>query len=338
MRRESIILSHGSGGKLSQELFQQIFNKHFKNPVLDKRTDSAVLAFAGSHLAFTTDSYVVNPIFFPNASIGSLAICGTVNDLAVSGATPLYISAGFIIEEGFSFSDLETIVADMAAKAHEARVVIVAGDTKVVPKGVCDKIFITTSGIGTVKPEHVNICTGFDIQAGDKIIINGPIANHGMAIFTKRHQFEIQTNIVSDCAPLNHLIAEVLAACSGIHFMRDATRGGLATVLCECIEDKSCGVLIDEIHIPIQENVKALCDILGFDPLYIANEGKVVIVVREADAENVLAIMRGHELGKNSAMIGEIIDHHPGKVCMQTSIGGRRILAMLAGDQLPRIC
>jgi hydrogenase expression/formation protein HypE len=337
MPDEFIKLGHGSGGKLSQALFQRLFKRYFKNPVLDQHTDSAILPWAGDHLAFTTDSYVVNPIFFPNASIGTLAVCGTVNDLAVVGATPLYISAAFVIEEGFAFSDLEVIVADMAAKAKEAQVTIVAGDTKVVEKGACDRIFISTSGVGVLKPEHADICTGRHIRACDKIIINGSIADHGMAIFTGRSHY-IQTDIVSDCAPLNHLIADVLSCVKGVHFMRDATRGGLATVLCECMTGKHFGILIDEDRIPVKENVKGLCDIMGFDPLYIANEGKVVMVVKESDAEKVIGIMKKHEIGKDGIIIGEVVDHHPGKVWVQTSVGGRRILEMLSGDQLPRIC
>jgi len=334
----NILLSHGSGGRLSQDLFTGLFAKYFHNPILDQRTDSAVLQIPSKHLAFTTDAYVVNPIFFPGASIGSLAICGTVNDLAVAGAVPLYISSAFILEEGLPYSDLEKIVTDMAEKAREAQVTIVAGDTKVVTKGACDKIFITTSGIGLLKPEHIPISTGQNIEIGDKILINGPIANHGMAILSKRYNLHLQTDLISDCAPLNHLIAAVLQADCEVHFMRDATRGGLATVLCECVEKKTFGMFIDEALIPVDENVRFLCEMFGFDPFYMANEGKVVLVVKRTHAEQVLAVMQQNPLGRHSAIIGEITEKPVGKVGLQTLIGGKRLLQMLAGDPLPRIC
>ena len=333
-----ILLSHGSGGKLSHELISEIFIKYFKNEILDAQTDSAVLDIPGRHLSFTTDSYVVDPIFFQGGNIGKLAVCGTINDLAVSGAKPLYLSCGFIIEEGFALSDLEIIVKTMAEEAKNAGVKIVTGDTKIVNKGKCDKIFINTAGIGILKPERKNISFGANITPGDKIIVNGSIGDHGIAILAARESLSFQADVQSDCASLNGLIQSCLASSENIKFMRDATRGGIATVLCELAENKKLGVIIEENEVPLKDLVKGTCEVFGFDPLYLANEGKVVMVVGAQDAELILQKMRNHPLGQEAQIIGEITTNHPTKVLMNTEVGGRRIIDMLAGEMLPRIC
>jgi hydrogenase expression/formation protein HypE len=335
---KTILLGHGSGGKLSHDLIKNLFVKYFSNDILSEQTDSAVLSLSGKKLAFTADSFVVDPIFFPGGDIGKLAVAGTVNDLSVSGALPHYLSASFIIEEGLPFSVLEKIVKSMAGEAKNSGIIIVTGDTKVVNRGKCDKIFITTSGIGEIPEKHINIGSGNNIQPGDKIIINGTIADHGMAVMAAREDLSFKTDILSDCACLNHLIAEALSLTDEMRFMRDATRGGLATVLCELSEHKHFGIEIDEEFLPVNENVRGMCELLGFDPLYVANEGKVVMVVGDKDAERVLTALRRNNLGKDAAIIGEIVDEHHGKVWLTTGIGGRRIIDMLAGEQLPRIC
>jgi len=333
-----ILLGHGSGGKLSHNLIKQVFVKHFDNDILKLQTDSALLKVEAGNIAFTTDSYVVDPIFFPGGNIGKLAVCGTVNDLAVSGAVPKYISAAFIIEEGFPLDDLENIVKTMAAEARKAGVMIVTGDTKVVNRGQCDKVFINTTGIGILDEKHWNISTGKNIVAGDKIIINGSIADHGMAIMASRNFGNFKTDISSDCACLNGMIRKVLDSGCNVKFMRDATRGGLATVLCELTESTVYGIVINEKAVLVNENVRGLCELLGFDPFYVANEGKVIMIVDKNDADKVLAIMHSHELGKQSTIIGDFVEDHPGKAVLQTEIGGKRIIDMLAGEQLPRIC
>ena len=338
MKENTILLGHGSGGKLSHELIQNLFLKHFSENESHFPTDASILPLMGQYVAFTTDSYVVDPIFFPGGNIGKLAVCGTVNDLAVSGATPFYMSCGFIIEEGFPIDQLEEIVISMAHEAKKAGVKIVAGDTKVVDKGKCDKIFINTSGIGIVNKTHHHISYGKNILPGDKIIINGNIAEHGVAIIGARNNIEFADDLHSDCASLNGLINEAMKVSDHIHFMRDATRGGLATVLCELVESRNYGILINESDIPVSESVAGLCEVFGFDPLYIANEGKVVMVVAAKDADKVLSAMRKHELGRQACIIGEIIATNRQKVLLETSIGGKRILDMLTGEQLPRIC
>jgi hydrogenase expression/formation protein HypE len=335
---DRILLGHGSGGKLSHDLISGLFMRYFSNPYLDQQTDSAVVGRDGARLAFTTDSYVVDPIFFPGGNIGKLAICGTVNDLAVSGAIPLYISTGFILEEGFAHSDLQLIVESMAAEARAAGVSIVTGDTKVVPRGKCDKIFINTAGIGYIDPMHEHIGSGRTVRPGDRIIINGTIGDHGMAILAARKELNLTSSIESDCASLNGLIREMIETSSGVRFMRDATRGGLATVLAELAERTRYGVSISEEAIPVNPKVRAICEILGFDPLYVANEGKVVIVAERREAESILAIIQKHPLGADACIIGEVTAEYPGKAWMQTAIGGKRILDMLSGEQLPRIC
>ncbi len=338
MNQKEILLNHGSGGKLSQDLFKSVFGKYFGNPILDKLTDSAIVESPGTHLAFTTDSYVVDPIFFPGGNIGTLAVCGTVNDLSVAGAEPIMLSTGFIIEEGFPLSKLEEVVSEMAAKAKEAGVSIVTGDTKVVNKGKCDGLFINTSGIGRVDQARKHISYGETISPGDVILINGTLGDHGMAILSKRNEINLHTKIASDCAPLNGIIQDVLAVSDKVRFMRDATRGGLATVLCECVTNREYGIRIDESTLPLRESVMGMCDMLGFDPLYIANEGKVVMIVAPEDAQRVLETMQQHPYGKEAAIVGEVVADHPGKVTLQTEIGGKRIVEIPAGDQLPRIC
>lgn len=335
---DRILLGHGSGGKLSHDLISKLFFRYFHNPLLDKQTDSAVLSAGNSRLAFTTDSYVVDPIFFPGGNIGKLAICGTVNDLAVSGAEPLYLSVGFIIEEGFPMAHLEEIVASMADEAGKAGVKIVTGDTKVVNKGKCDKIFINTAGLGKIQEKHARIGEAADICPGDLVIINGSIGDHGIAVMAARNDLNIQSDIQSDCAPLNGLIQEILDVTEGVKFMRDATRGGLATVLAELAERTRLGINIREASIPVRPKVRAFCELLGFDPLYVANEGKVVMVADPGSAEKIIDIMKNHAYGRDGQIIGEISAEHPGRAWVSTGIGGKRILDMLAGEQLPRIC
>ncbi len=335
---DTILLGHGSGGQLMHDLITSLFIEHFSNPVLNRQTDSALLRLNKDEIAFTTDAFVVDPIFFPGGDIGKLAICGTVNDVAVAGAKPLYISCSFILEEGLPFSDLEKIVRSMADEARNAGVQIVTGDTKVVDKGKCDKVFITTTGIGELDGQHREISSGSLIKPGDKIIINGSIGDHGMAVMSARNDLNLQTSIASDCASLNGLIEEALSVSDQIRFMRDATRGGLATILAELSQNKPYGILINEEELVVEENVRGICELLGFDPLYVANEGKVLMVVGRNDAEKVLSKLRNHRLGKASSIIGEVVSDHPGKSWINTAVGGKRIIDVLAGEQLPRIC
>jgi hydrogenase expression/formation protein HypE len=331
-----ITLNHGSGGTLTQTLIKDVFVKMFG--MTEPLTDSAILEESGYILAFTTDSYVVNPLFFPGGNIGKLAVCGTVNDLAVSGATPLHIAASFIIEEGFPFSDLEIIVRSMAEEAFHAGVKIVTGDTKVVEKGKCDKMFITTSGTGILRKDLVHISTGARIRPGDKLIINGSLGNHTIAVLGARNQLSFNTTVASDCASLNHLISSFLEQCCEIRFIRDLTRGGLTAVLNELAQIIKSGILIHEDLIPVDEPVRGLCEILGFDPLYLANEGKILIVAGKTEYQKILDILRSNPLGENSSVIGEFISENTGSVILETSAGGRRILENPSGIQLPRIC
>jgi len=335
---KNILLGHGSGGQLSHDLITNLFVKYFSNNILDEQTDAAVLQVDSKNLAFTTDSFVVDPIFFPGGDIGKLAVAGTVNDVAVSGAKPLYLSTSFMIEEGFPFRDLEVIVRSMANEANKAGVKIVTGDTKVVNRGKVDKVFINTSGIGVLSESRNAIGSGKNMKAGDKIIINGSLADHGMCIMAAREEIRFKTDIESDCACLNYLIHDALDVSNQIHFMRDATRGGLGTVLCELASGKGFGIEINEEKLPVNENVRGMCELLGFDPLYVANEGKVLMVVGREDAEAVLQVLRKNELGREAAIIGEVVEEHKGKAWLTTGIGGRRIIDMLAGEQLPRIC
>ncbi len=333
---ENISLNHGSGGKLTHKLIKDVFVKRFgsERPL----TDSAIIQEKGVILATTTDSYVVDPLFFPGGNIGKLAVCGTVNDLAVSGAVPSFISAAFIIEEGLPVSDLERIVESMTEEAKKAGIIIVAGDTKVVEKGKCDKLFITTSGTGFLSPGLEHISTGEKIETGDRIIINGPVGDHAIAVLGARNNFNFNTPVVSDCSSLNHLIKRIISGKINVKFMRDVTRGGLAAVLNELSEMTGRGIIIDEASVPVNEPVRGLCELLGFDPLYLANEGKLILVVDARDESKALKIMRQDELGKNSAVIGEITPENKNIVMLNTPAGGKRIIYMPSGIQLPRIC
>jgi len=333
-----ISIGHGSGGAMTRDLIEGLFQSSFNNDILDRLSDSAVININNSSLAFTTDSYVIDPVFFPGGNIGKLAICGTVNDLAVSGSVPAYITCGFIIEEGFSISQLKEIIQSMANEARVAGVKIVAGDTKVVNRGKCDKIFINTSGIGLLKNRDISISTAGRISPGDKILINGPIGDHAIAILKARGDLGIELDIESDCASLNDLISQVMVYQGDIIFMRDATRGGLATVLVELAEMTGSVIEISEPDIPVRESVKSVCELLGFDPLYLANEGKVVMVVSQQKCDLILETLRSHKLGKESRVIGEIASMNKGEVILKTIIGGKRQINMLASDQLPRIC
>ena len=334
MNDDKILLAHGSGGKLSHDLIES-FLPDLSNPMLDKLDDSAVFDLEG-RLAFTTDSYTVNPIFFPGGDIGKLAVCGTVNDLSMSGAQPLYLSLAFIIEEGLPVADLKKVLTSIRETAAEAGVKIVTGDTKVVNRGNADKLFINTTGIGQV-PESVNISAA-NAQPGDKVIINGNIGDHGIAVLSRREGLEFKLPVPSDCAPLNHLVAEMLAASPNIHCLRDPTRGGLATTLNDFAAASEVGIFIEEDQIPVARAVQAASELLGLDPLYIANEGKVVAVVPAADAENVLNAMKRNEYGKDARVIGEVVASHPGQVVMKTALGSSRIVDMPVGELLPRIC
>ena len=333
---EFITLNQGSGGNPTHQLIDKVFVKRFG--MAEPLTDSAILKITGSLLAFTTDSYVVDPLFFPGGNIGKLAVCGTVNDLSVSGAEPVYISAAFIIEEGLNLNDLILIAESMAEEALNAGVRIVTGDTKVVEKGKCDKLFITTSGIGIMKPEREHIGRGQQIKTGDKLIINGPLGNHSISVLGARKELNFSTPVISDCASLNHLISKVLKNSDGIRFMRDLTRGGLGTILNELAGMINSGIEINEDAVPVDDPVKGLCELLGFDPFYLANEGKLLIVVRSGQEEHVLDILRSDPLGKDSQIIGEIIPDKRNFVVLKTSIGGKRILDLPSGQQLPRIC
>jgi len=333
--KDKILLAHGSGGKLAHELVERIFVKAFANPFLAKLDDSAVIDFKG-RLAFTTDSYVVSPIFFPGGDIGKLAVCGTVNDLAMSGAKPLFLSLSFIIEEGLSQGELTEIVNSVQKAAQEAGVEIVTGDTKVVNRGSADKLFINTAGVGMI-PEGVDI-SGSNARPGDTVILSGTIGDHGIAVLSQREGLSFHTQLESDCAPLGGLVAEMLNASPNIHCLRDPTRGGLATTLNELAKQSNVSIRIEEEKTPVREDVLAACEMLGFDPLYVANEGKLVAIVPEEDANKVLKAMRGNHYGKSAAIIGEVKAEHPGRVVMKTCLGASRIVDMLVGDLLPRIC
>ena len=334
MNEDKILLAHGSGGKLSHDLIQS-FLPELANPILDKMDDSAVFEVSG-WLAFTTDSYTVNPIFFPGGDIGKLAVCGTVNDLAMSGARPLYLSLAFIIEEGLPVSDLKKILISIKKAADEASVKIITGDTKVVNKGSADKLFINTAGVGIV-PEGVEISAA-NARPGDKIILSGNIGDHGIAVLSQREGLKFHTPVPSDCAPLNGLVAEMLAASANIHSLRDPTRGGLATTLNDFASQSKVGIRLEETKIPVDKAVLAACELLGFDPLYIANEGKLAAAVAPEDADAVLAAMKRNKYGQVAVIIGEVVKEHPGQVVMKTSLGASRIVDMPVGELLPRIC
>ncbi|MGI8811639.1 MAG: hydrogenase expression/formation protein HypE [Pyrinomonadaceae bacterium] len=343
IRETHITLAHGSGGRAMHDLVEGLFLEYFKNPMLDKLEDQAIFEVNGaSRMAFTTDSYVVDPIFFPGGDIGKLAVHGTVNDLAMSGARPLYLSVGFIIEEGFSIEDLRRVCSSMQKAAEESGVLIVTGDTKVVQKGGADTIFINTAGIGAIE-------TRADVysartQVGDEVIVSGTIGDHGTTIMIARGELELETDIESDSAPLHSLVSEIIkvadsvGSIDGIHSLRDPTRGGVATTLNEIAMSSEVGIEIREEWVPVRENVRGACEILGLDPLYVANEGKLVAVVSGDIADLVLEKMRRHPHGTGAAIIGDVKAEPQGIVSMTTGFGGTRIVDMLAGDQLPRIC
>ena len=332
---DRILLAHGSGGKLSHELIEKSFLQTLSNPLLAKLNDSAVFDLSG-RLAFTTDSYVVKPIFFPGGDIGKLAVCGTVNDLAMAGAVPLYLSLAFIIEEGLAQADLSRIVSSVQKAASEAGVQVVTGDTKVVNRGSADELFINTAGLGIVPP-GVDI-SGDKAKAGDVVILSGSIGEHGIAVLSRREGLSFSTELESDCAPLNKLVAEMLEVSHQIRSLRDPTRGGLATTLNELAAQSKVGIRIEEDKIPVREEVAAACEMLGLDPLYVANEGKLVAIVAPEAAEAVLNRMRQNIYGQEAAIIGEVREEHPGRVVMKTRLGASRIVDMLVGDLLPRIC
>lgn len=338
--KDTVVLGHGSGGKLSAELVRSIFLPAFQNAALAKLNDQAVLNVNGTRLAFTTDSFVVKPLFFPGGNIGSLAVHGTINDLAMCGARPLFLSVGFILEEGFSLNGLRRVVDSLSRAAADANVQVVTGDTKVVEKGSGDQLFINTTGIGLV-PEGLDLSAD-QARPGDKILLSGYIGDHGIAILAQREGLEFESAIQSDSAALHGLVAEMLEASSGmagaIRCMRDPTRGGLSSALNEIAEQSKAGIQIEEPAIPIREEVRGACEMLGLDPLYVANEGKLIAIVDPAAAEPILQAMRRHPLGRESRLIGTVTERSPGTVIMRTALGTTRIVDMLAGDQLPRIC
>jgi hydrogenase expression/formation protein HypE len=331
-----IVLGHGSGGRLSARLMEQVFLPAFQNPALDRMDDQAVFDVPAGRMAMSTDTYVVKPLFFPGGNIGELAVYGTVNDLAVGGAIPKYLSAGFVLEEGLPLDLLRKIVASMAEAAHRCGVEIVTGDTKVVEKGSGDQIFINTAGVGFV-PDGVSFSAA-KVRPGDRIILNGSLGEHGITILSQREGLELGGDLHSDAAPLHELCAAVMAVAPGLHAMRDLTRGGLSSALNEIARSARVGVEINERAIPICEQVRGACEIFGLDPLYVANEGKMIAFVPEAEAEAVVAAMQSHEYGRQTRIIGQVTEKHPRMVTMRTSLGTERIVDMLAQDQLPRIC
>jgi hydrogenase expression/formation protein HypE len=334
--KDRVLLGHGSGGKLSAELIREVFLPAFRSPVLGRLEDQAVLEVEGGRLAFTTDSFVVQPLFFRGGDIGSLAVHGTVNDLAMGGAAPLYMAAAFILEEGFAIADLKRIALSMGRAAEAAGIEIVTGDTKVVEKGKGDGVFINTTGIGRVYGGvHLS---GANARAGDAVLLSGYIGDHGITILSERQDIGFEAPVTSDSAALNTLVRDMLAVEPGIRCMRDPTRGGLSSALNEIAGLSKVGVELQEPAIPVREVVRGACELLGFDPLYVANEGKLVAIVPPDAAEGVLAAMRRHPLGQESALIGRVTEAHPGMVTMKTTFGTTRIVDMLPGDQLPRIC
>jgi hydrogenase expression/formation protein HypE len=337
MKKENAIqLDHGSGGRESHNLVANVFLPEFRNALLESLEDSAVFEIGAHKLAFSTDSYVVDPIFFPGGDIGSLAVHGTVNDVSMRGAEPLYLSVGYIIEEGFPMADLERIIKSMKEAAETAGVQIIAGDTKVVNRGAADKIFINTAGVGIIKSEAD--ISGKNAQVGDAVLVSGTMGDHGVTILSMREGLSFESPIQSDSAPLNGLAAEMMAVSNQIHTMRDPTRGGLSTTLNEIALQSNVGIELVEEQIPIREGVEGACELLGLDPLYLANEGKLIAFVAQQDAEKVLECMKANPYGVDAAVIGTVVSDNPGRVFMKTTVGGTRIIDMLAGEQLPRIC
>lgn len=333
---DTVQLAHGSGGRLTAELVDKFFLPRFANPTLARLEDQAVLDCPAGRLAFTTDTFVVDPLFFPGGSIGELAVNGTVNDVAMGGARPLWLSAAFVIEEGLPLAVLHAVLLAMEKAAQAAGVSIVTGDTKVVQKGACDKLFINTTGLGVV-PDGINLSAA-NLQPGDAVLLSGTIADHGLAILTCREGLSFESRIESDTAALYGLVAVVLAVCPEMRAMRDPTRGGVATTLNEFAKSSGMGIMLREEAIPVRPAVRAACEVLGIDPLYVANEGKLVAVVPAAQAETVLAAMRAHPLGRHAVRLGEVTAKNPGLVAMRTALGTHRIIDMPVGEQLPRIC
>jgi hydrogenase expression/formation protein HypE len=331
-----VLLGHGSGGRLTADLIEKLFLPAFRNPHLEQLNDQAVVPVRGGRVAFTTDAFVVTPLFFPGGDIGRLAVNGTINDLAMSGARPLYLSAAFILEEGLPVADLDRIVRSMAEACRSAGVLLVTGDTKVVNRGHGDKVFITTSGLGVIERDIV--LSADQARVGDRVILSGTVADHGMAIMASREGLELETSIESDTAPLHDLVEAMLGVGPGVRCLRDPTRGGVATTLNEIARRAQVGIDIQERAIPIREDVKGACELLGLDPLYVANEGKLVAIVAPDVADAVLARMRTDPVGRDAQVIGEVVAEHPRHVVMRTGIGGARIVDLLTGEQLPRIC
>lgn len=336
VKEERITLAHGSGGKATQTLVEAIFLESFRNPMLEPLEDAATFAASGARMALTTDSFVVSPLFFPGGDIGDLAVNGTVNDLAVSGARPLYLSAGFILEEGFPVADLIRIVESMKAAAEVAGVSIITGDTKVVQRGKADGCYINTAGIGVIeRPGPLGVAT---VRPGDAVLVSGAIGEHGITIMLARGELDIEADLVSDTAAVHGLVAELLAAVPGVRAMRDATRGGVATILNEIARAAEVAVVVNEEAVPVGAEVRGACELLGIDPLYVASEGRIVVVVEGGSADQALAAMRRHPLGERTAIIGRIRPDPPGLVLLNTVFGGTRICDLLVGDPLPRIC
>lgn len=336
MGQDMILLAHGSGGTLMHKLISGLFAARFDNPILSRLDDSATFELPPGRIAFSTDTYVVQPLVFKGADIGKLAVCGTVNDLSAVGAVPKYLSAGFIIEEGLKIAELETILDSMVAAAAEAGVSIVTGDTKVVDKGSADKLFINTAGVGAV-PEGVDIGAA-NAKVGDAVLLSGSMGDHGIAVVSEREGLTFETAVKSDCAPLNGMVAAMIAAGSNIHCLRDPTRGGLASALNELAQASDVGIRIAENQVPVKDQVAGACEMLGYDVFHVANEGKMVAIVDPADADAVLAAMKASPYGAEAARIGEVADSPKGKVLVDTAFGSTRILDMLVGEQLPRIC
>jgi hydrogenase expression/formation protein HypE len=333
---QQITLSHGAGGRSSHDLVEALFLRELRNPMLEPLADSALIGDGVGKLAFTTDSFVVRPLFFPGGDIGELAVNGTVNDLAMAGARPIALSAGFIVEEGLAVADLDRIVASMARATEAAGVQVATGDTKVVERGKADGLYINTSGVGAI--EHDLDLGPGAIRAGDRVMVSGPIGDHGMAIMVARGELALEVELESDTAPLNELVAGLLAATDGVRCLRDPTRGGLATVLAELALSAQLGITIDETSLPVRPEVNGACEILGIDPLYVANEGKLVAIVAPEAEEDALAALRSQPLGANAVTVAEVRPDPPGLVLLETSFGGSRVVDMLAGDPLPRIC
>lgn len=333
---DRVVLGHGSGGKLSADLIRDVFLPALQNPVLAQLNDQAVVTINGLRLALTTDSFVVKPLFFPGGDIGSLAVHGTINDLAVGGAVPLFLTAAFILEEGLPMDELQRAVQSMQRAAALAGVQVVSGDTKVVEKGKGDGLFINTTGIGVV-PDGIELSAD-RAQPGDKVLLSGTLGDHGIAILAQREGLEFETTIESDSAALHTLVADMLQATREIRCMRDPTRGGLSSALNEIALQSRVGIELEECAIPVREEVKGACELLGFDPLYVANEGKLIAIVAPEAADSVLCAMRAHPLGRESQIIGTVDDKYPGLVILRTTLGTTRMVDMLAGDQLPRIC